>query len=580
MDQGPQNNWGVHIYGVYLSIDETNPVFDESLPFVIDCETDEHDNFCGIGLTQDGKTVYYYSRLELISRLFEKGIGVIGHNLKADAKWLTKWGCPLKSEQLLQDTILMSYVTNTTKESHGLKDLGVELGFKWPSYKEIVGSGRAKKTLDKQPLELVANYCGMDVLVTYHLYNNFNSKMDLNQRRVYSQIEMPLMRILYEMELQGVLIDVNKLRELDKKFNARLETLRSSLRRLAGKEINPNSNKQVGDVLTEMGFCLPKTQKGNLKVDKFVLEQYKDEEFVKTLLEYNKIEKLVSTYTSGLLKRETLPRIYTTYNQIIISQKDERGISTGRLSSSNPNLQQIPARTDEGKEIRELFIPQEQKTLIDIDYSQIEYRLLAHFSKEPVLLEAYRTGKDVHEETGKLLGVDRDLGKTLNFAAVYGSQPKKIAQTAKCSEDEAEVFLKKYWSKLPYVTAWINRVKFEAKQKKGIYTLMKRWIPIPGILSDNKFERFHWERAAVNYLIQGSGAEIMKMAMIELRKQGYLPLLTVHDELLFEDDGLNKEEQESHASVIKHIMESIVKLDVPLIAEVGIGGSWRDAKGD
>lgn len=269
-------------------------------------------------------------------------------------------------------------------------------------------------------------------------------------------------------------------------------------------------------------------------------------------------------------------KIFTTYNQVTSQGNQvETGISTGRLSSSGPNLQQIPTRTEEGKLLRELFVPEPGRVLIDADYSQIEYRLLAHFTKEPVLVEAFKNGKDVHEETGRLLGVDRDTGKTLNFAAIYGAQAAKIARTAKITEEEAKRFLETYWRKLPSVTAWIRRVKYEASKKKGVFTLMKRWVPIDGFDSRKKYDRWGAERKAVNYLIQGSAAEIMKMAMIELRKKGFLPLLTVHDELLFEADGQGDYLEEER---IKQIMESVVTLDVPLVAEVGIGGNWGNAK--
>lgn len=574
------NNWGVDQHGASLLINDTSSGINPG-PLFIDLETDEKDNFVGAGYTQDGIKVYFCSDLYTLGTLIrnylnQNGSGLVGFNLKFDAKLLVKWGVSLKSESLKDDVQLMSYALNATKESHSLKSLGKEHGFEWPTYKELVGSGRKKVTLDKQPIELVAKYCGMDVLVTYKLYDAFKRKMDAFATRIYNQIEMPLMRILFEMELQGVLIDVYSLKKLDELFSGKLQEYKESLIRLAGKEINPNSNLQVAGVLTDRGISLPTTLKGNKKVDKFVLEQHQDDEFVRTLLSYNKIEKLVSTYTKGMLERTTLPRIFTTYNQVTTTNAGSRGISTGRLSSSNPNIQQIPTRTKEGELLRAIFIPREGHVFVDADYSQIEYRLLAHFTKEPVLLKAFMEGKDVHEETGKALGVDRDTGKTLNFAAIYGAQAKKIAQTAKCSADEAQGFLDKYWKVLPRVTSWINRVKYEARQKKGIFTLQKRWIPIPEISTNNMYERFHWERTAVNYTVQGSAAEIMKLAMIELRKKGLLPVLTVHDELLFE---VPFDLIDLYKHTIKQTMEKVVKIDVPLIADAGVGSNWKEAKG-
>ena len=836
-----ENNWGVPNYGANLKVVYTAEGIDLSKPLFVDVETNELDSFVGIGYTQDGINIYYCTDLCTVSRLIANylntgGKGLVGHNLKFDAKLLCKWGVGVHPEHIKDDTILMSYVMNTTKDSHALKALGKELGYEWPEYKDIVGKGKNKKTLDKQPVELVANYCAMDVLVTYKLWEHFNRKMDIAQRSYYTNIELPLMRVLFEMELKGVKINVEQCAKLDKRLRQHLDDATNDLSRLGGisgeTKLNPNSNKQIAAILQSRGLSLPTTPKGNKKVDKWTLDRYKGDEFVKVLMQYNKLEKLWSTYTQGLLSRNS-DTIYTTYNQI----SKDKGISTGRLSSSNPNLQQIPARTEEGKLIRELFIPSEGHSLIAIDYSQIEYRVLAHFTQEPVLLEAFKNGKDVHEETGKILGCSRDVGKTLNFACVstdtlvlssdltwkeigcmnvgdkiltceengregkgrgrarrwveatithheidyedcldieldngdtisctkdhpllvnnhkklkgkwvkaedlkvgwfipkylntwedetsyeagwlagmmdgegyvcstgigvaqkpgdtfdrivesckkfcrtvkirhglteykggsspcnssvingglhvvfnvlgrlkpkrlitnflrkilgkttisaiefprivsiepshknlivristsastymtagyfshnsiYGAGASKIARTAECTQEEAQKFLDAYWKRLPHVTAWVNRTKYEAAMRRGVYTLLKRFIPLPDINHPDLGERMHWERVAVNTVIQGSAAEILKMAMIQIRKKGYLPLLTVHDELLFEvgDDEVwdNEVNIENTRSNIKTTMENIVQLSVPLVADVGVGKNWREAKDD
>lgn len=572
--------FGVDKHGATLEVDPiTWPTF--LSPCFIDVETDEKDGFVGLGMCFDDKTVYYFTQLSTNLSNFLSRTRLVGHNLKFDAKLLVKWGVSLTSENLYGDTILMSYVNNTTKDSHSLKDLGKELGYNWPTYKEIVGKGRSKKTLDKQDVSLVSSYCAMDVFVTYKLYHLLRKSMNINQVSIYNQIELPLMKVLFEMEIKGVRINVTKLKELDEHFRCKLDSFQSNLRLLAGKEINPNSNKQVADILIGRSINLPKTEKGNWKVDKWVLEQYKDDEFVKVLLEYNKIEKLWSTYTQGLLKRDSLPRVYTTYNQVIKSQQTERGISTGRLSSSEPNLQQIPTRTDEGKLLRELFVPEEGNILIDADYSQIEPRLVAHFSQDPFLLNVYKNDLDIYAQLVEGTGRERNDGKTFMLALLYGAGAKKLARNFKCSEEEAQSILDSINKKILGVTAWINRVKYEARQKKGVYTIMKRWIPIPGITTSDLYERYHWERTAVNYMIQGSAAEVIKLAMIQLRKKDYLPLLTVHDELLFEVPIMKNDGTEYPFKLdIKSTMESIVPLSVPLIAEVGIGINWREAKGE
>jgi DNA polymerase I len=579
MSEEALQTFGVHNYGATLVVDPiTWPV--GLSPCFIDCETDEKDNFVGLGMCFNDKEVYYFTKLTSQLIHFLSYAKLVGHSLKGDAQWLKSWGVNILPENLYGDTILMSYTCDGTKDSHGLKTLGKERGYFWPSYDEIVGKGRgkSKRTLDKQPIGLVSNYCAMDVYVTHKLYEYYTRTMNIFQKTILNNIKLPLMRILFEMENQGVLIDVEKLTKLDVEFGTKLGNLRKLMFLEAGKEFNPNSNVQTAEILITRGNSLPTTQKGNKKVDKFALEQIKADKLVSLLLEYNKIEKLYSTYTQGFLKLKTLPKIYTTYNQITlkVGQDEEKGINTGRLSSCRPNLQQIPARTEDGLKLRELFIPKAGHTLIDADYSQIEYRLLAHFTKEPILIKAFMEGKDVHEETGKALGVDRDTGKTLNFASIYGAQAKKIARTAKIPEEQAKSFLDKYWNVLPRVTSWINRMKYEARIKRGVHTLMKWWIPLPGIASSNLYERMHWERAAVNYCIQGSAAEVLYLGMIKLREKGYLPLLTVHDELLFEVPLALA----GQLDVIKNTMENVIKLDVPLVAEVGVGQNWKEAKGE
>lgn len=578
----------------------------------VDVETDESDNFVGLALTKDGHRIDYITfgfNGDVIPKLLSNKL--IGHNLKGDMKWLKQWGLDIKSSQLFYDTALASYVQNTTKETQSLKDLAKEyLGMEWWTYKQMVGKGKTKVTLDKQPIEKVAQYCGMDCLATYRLYEYFNKTLNSLQKEYLQNIELPTARALFEMEVQGVRVDVEYLKRLDSEFEEQIEQLSRQIfkqardsgalhdyyepidrsvsfcacdRSKTGKHqfvlFNVNSNAQIARLLEAQGAALPKTPKGSKKVDRQTLEQWQHLPVVALLLEYSKIEKLKSTYTGALLEKHKEGRIFCKYNQISRNAKGTAvGISTGRLSSSEPNLQNIPARTKEGSLIRKAFIPKDNQVFIDADYSQIEYRLLAHFTKEPVLLEAFRNDKDIHEETGKLLGTSRDIGKTLNFASIYGAQASKIARTAKIDVSDAERFLKQYWSKLPRVTAWINRVKYEAKQKRGVWTLNRRWIPIPKIVSIDKYDRLHWERVAVNTIIQGSAAEIMKMALIELHKIDLIPVLTAHDEFVFDVEPKDELYALDLMARIKIAMESVVELDVPLIADVGAGKNWGEAK--
>lgn len=598
--------FGPQQYGAELLVDTTFEAWPwNQVPTSVDVETDEKDNFVGLAICQDDKRVFYFSKLTDHLKKFLGGVPIIGHNVKFDLKLLIKWGVDLNVNSLHFDTCLASYVQNTTKDTHHLKDLAHEyLGMTWPTYREMVGSGQKKITLDKQPVNRVAAYCGMDSLATYKLYQYFLKKLNPQQRHILEVIELPTARILMEMEMKGAMIDVPYIETLDKEFKIKMDSMIGQVYEQWIKynprqhkptcvfkrgrcaehpvprdlEFNINSNDQIANLLEHMGAVLPKTDKGNRKVDKGTLENWRQIPIVPLLLDYSKIEKLYSTYTQGLLERNQNGRIHTSFNQITKNEDgNEVGISTNRLSSSNPNLQNIPTRTDEGKLIRRAFVAPSDALLIDADYSQIEYRLLAHFSGEPRLIKAFQEGKDVHEETGNALGVSRDLGKTLNFASIYGAQAGKISRTAKISEEDAERFLASYWKVLPRVTAWVMRTKYEARMRRGVFTLHRRWIPLPGIMSQNRYERMHWERAAVNYVIQGSAAEIMKLALIKLKQHSYLPVLTVHDEFLFEDDGVPTEVDE-HAGVIKHLMESVATLSVPLVADVGIGENWDKAK--
>lgn len=576
--------FGPSIYNCNLHIDEAFS-WDTTQPLVIDIETDEKDNFVGLAVMQITRPdhVFYFTRLKDPVKQALESMPIIGQNIKGDMKWLINWGVKLKSSQLFYDTMLASYVQNTTKESHGLKDLAKEyLGLSWPTYREMVGTGRNKRTLNEQPVEQVAKYCGMDCLATYRLYEYFKKKLTANENKYLEEIELPTARALLDMELRGVQVDVEYLKELDAKFECKLLNLENEIQ-LQWKnkeELNINSNRQIARLLNDQGATLPMTKKGNLKVDKATLEQWKHLPAVPLLLEYSKIEKLKSTYTEALLEKQKNGKIYCQFNQLSKDSKGNSvGISTGRLSSSNPNLQNIPVRTEEGKQLRKAFIPGNDKIFFDADFSQIEYILLTEITQEPILLDAYKNNKDLHEETAKTVlkkqvvtDAERNLGKTLNFSVVYGSQADNIAVKIKSTRYEAQKFLDEYFRRMPKVSAWITRVKWEARQRKGVMTMFGRWIPLPKINEGNKYERAHWERVAVNSIIQGSAAEILKKSLIVLNEAGYSTVLTVHDEFLIEIEHPQDELR------IKEILENIVKLSVPLKVDVGIGQNWLEAK--
>jgi DNA polymerase-1 len=592
-------NWGPNKYGIELLINP--PTIPTGKVAVIDVETNEGCDFTGIGIMCDSSSVSYYSDLRPDVRAFLSSVSLIGHNIKFDARQLCSWGVEIHQSKLIHDTMLKSYVRNSTKESHGLKDLAKEyLGMEWPTYKEMVGEGRAKLTLDKQDLDKVAAYCGDDCVATFRLNQYFDKMMNPAQRGYYNNIELPTMQLLFAMEMRGVTVDMDYFRALKEEFSGEAATLLLDLRTLVADrnyvikckkscpkkahmhEFNPASPIQVKEALNTFGYQLQ-------NADKAALEPYRSDEFVNLLLEYRKINKVVGTFLENWLALPTMPKIHTTFSQVSLDEQsgDWKGIRTGRLSSKEPNLQQISKAGDSdeettGKALRSGFIPSAGKDLVVFDFDQMQYRILAHYTKEPVLLNAFRNGKDVHEETARILlgkeiitKKERSLGKCLNFGAVFGSMPEKIAEIAKCSLEDAEKFYKLYWVRLPGVARWVFRTKNLAHVHKSVKTIFGRVIPLPDIDSRNIFERMHAERTAVNYIIQGSEADIIKLGMLQTTAKGYMPLLQVHDELHFE----TAPDQTEKAMVeIKQILDNIVKLDVPLTANGGFGRNWFEAK--
>lgn len=564
------------IFGAKLHIDDFDGVFrfDRSKPVVLDVETDEKDNFVGIALCQDDADVYYCTKLDPMVKSVLEEVAIVGHNVKGDARWLTSWGVDIDASQLLDDTMLISYVINSTKESHGLKQLSKELlGLEWTTYKEMVHPDPLKPskkvTLNFQSVEKVGRYCASDCIATYRLWQHLRKVIDKTQFTVYQTIELPTMRVLYQMEIGGVNIDVEYLKQLEAEYTKRLEELKAKL-----PIENPNSNEQIADWIEAKGIKLPRSKKGNRLVNKNILMVilYRMPE-LQDLLEYNVLEKLKSTYTTGIQARLQGNQLHCSFNQVT---KQDEGIITGRLSSSDPNLQNIPARTDEGKKIRQAFVPRLGFELVDADYGQIEPRLMAHFSKDPFLLDIYNNNRDFYAELVAGTGLSRQDGKTFMLALSYGAQAKKLASVFKCTEKEAQQKLNLLNRKLPTFLSWKSAMIYNARKDGGVKTLSGRFIPLPGLKDKNPYTRAHWERVAVNAIVQGSAAEIMKLAMVDLARNGYVPMISVHDELLFEihETDVNKALFE-----IPEAMENIVKLNVPLVVEIGNGKNWAEAKG-
>jgi DNA polymerase-1 len=542
-------------FGAVLTVDSDDAVNLSEELLAIDAETDEHDGFVGLGLCGSAGAVTYRPVLtpHLKSLLGTKKL--VGHNLKSDAHWLKGWGVQLDPANFVWDTMVAQHVMDSTTEHLGLKALAKSLlGMEWPTYKEMVGKGKKRLTLDKQPVERVANYCGMDTLATWKLYQWQLAHMTEEQKRYMDEVQMPLLRTLWKMESKGALLDVAYLQDLDARFLGEMQ----SLEKFFPEGLNIRSPKQLLEALKARGINVPSTDIGTLK-------QYREADpFVDMLLKYREVQKLRSTYTNALLELPSLPYVHTTYKST--------GTVTGRLSSAEPNLQNIPTRTETGALIRKAFIA--PKHYVAADYSQIEYRMLAHFSMEPVLLEAFHANKDVHDQTALALGLTRGMGKTLNFASIYGAQAPKIAETAGISVEDAQQFLDLYWSKLPHVAAWISKARWLARQQGGVKTLLGRFIPLPDINSRNRWDRQSAERHAVSYIVQGSAFEIVLMAMLALDEAGFDMRVQVHDEVGFYLNGID----EKTLGSIRQIMTGVMKLNVPLEVEIGTGKNWAEAK--
>ena len=577
--------WGVHKHG-YTIRPFSAFISTPGLPLFVDVETteDDHRQLVGACVLVPGATSIYWVRTEEDFTLLRKAIsassGVCGHNVKFDLKVLMGHGFDGGIPRVVDDTMILAYSVSSVLPSFGLKDLAKQFcGLVWPSYKDIVGKGRKKLTLDKQPEDLVMNYCAMDVLASYKLRNALLDVISTEHKYQYEAIELPTYNALLSVEAEGVRVNATFLQQLSDTWGKEAAELKAQMVLKFGDTFNPASPKQVVAQFNSVyGLGLESSAKSSLL-------SWKTNEMVSTLLRYRAVAKLKATYADALLERA--PIIRCTFNQVVNDEHGSSasdGIDTTRLSSSNPNLQNIPARTAEGELVRRAFVPREGKVFIVADYSQIEYRLLAHFSDDPVLFKAYADGVDIHKQTASIIysvSIDavtdqqRDLAKTINFAAIYGAGSKKIAGLTDKTPEECQKFLNVYFDKLPGVRRFVQITKTQAHIKGYTKTLLGRRIDLPGIRSTDKFEVFSAERKAVNYKIQGSAAELMKLALIRLVDEGFQVLLTVHDEFVIET---TPEKADEDIKAVSSIMCSVVDLKVPLVANIGKGESWADAK--
>ena len=508
-----------------------------------------------------------------------------GHNIKYDMLVLSRHGIELKGVNF--DTMIASYLVNPTSRQHDIAALARErLNFvKTPP----PDSGKSKKQLALSDVseDERAKYACQDAAISFRLQEILEAKLKESELyALFQEVELPLVSVLFEMEKTGVALDLEFLAEMSHNMERQLHQLIADIYEMAGEEFNINSTQQLGQILFEK-LKLPrkKRTKTGYSTDAKVLEELaKVHELPKTLLEYRELTKLKSTYVDALPKlvNPETGRVHTSYNQTVAA--------TGRLSSSDPNLQNIPIRTDIGREIRRAFIPcDEDHVILDADYSQIELRIMAHLSGEPVLMNAFENGEDIHTKTATLVfevapeevtSDHRRMAKVINFGIMYGMGVYGLASRLDISREEAQQFIADYFIQYPKANDFIIQTICEARENGFVTTMLNRRRYLPDINSENRMRREFAERTAINTPIQGTAADLIKVAMIniprKLQENGLRTkmIMQVHDELVFE---VPKSEVDEASALVKQGMEGAIELDVPINAEIGVGANWLEA---
>ncbi|EHR6711001.1 DNA polymerase I [Vibrio parahaemolyticus O1:K58] len=512
----------------------------------------------------------------------------VGQNLKYDASVLARYGIEMKG--IKYDTMLASYVYNSVGGKHDMDSLALRfLQHSCISFEQIAGKGKNQLTFNQIELEQASPYAAEDADVTLRLHNRLfaNIEQDEKLKSVYEEIEMPLVPVLSRIERTGVLIDDMKLSAQSVEIAARLEELEQKAYEIAEQEFNMNSPKQLQAILFEkMGLpVVKKTPSGTPSTNEEVLQELAlDYPLPKLILEYRGLAKLKSTYTDKLPKmiNHSTGRVHTSYHQAVTA--------TGRLSSTDPNLQNIPIRNEEGRRIRQAFVAPAGYKILAVDYSQIELRIMAHLSGDQALLDAFRDGKDIHAATAaEIMGVSIDQvsseqrrrAKAVNFGLIYGMSAFGLAKQLGIPRGEAQAYMDKYFERYPGVMQYMEDTRSAAADKGYVETIFGRRLHLPEIKSRNGMRRKAAERAAINAPMQGTAADIIKKAMllvdqwIQEEGNGRVKLLMqVHDELVFEVEESSLSEIESK---VQKLMESAAELKVPLVAEAGHGDNWDQA---
>lgn len=573
--------------------------------FCIDTETTSLDvmvaELVGISLAIEEKTAAYIPlthtdgteqliRAEVLTALKpileNPSIKKIGQNIKYDYSVLKNHGITLKG--ITYDTMLESYILNSGAGRHDMDTLSLKyLGYKTLTFEEIAGKGAKQLRFDQVPVDKAGFYAAEDADITLQLHHKLFPMMPDSLRRVFSDIEIPLVTVLAEMELAGVLIDPHTLEKHGIRLKERINALEEEALKLAGKEFNLNSPKQLQEILfVEQKLpIIAKTPTGQPSTAESVLQELAfDYRLAAVILEYRGLTKLVSTYIDALPKKinRQTQRVHSSYNQAVAA--------TGRLSSSEPNLQNIPIRSEEGRLIRTAFIAPPKHVLMAADYSQIELRIMAHLSQDEHLLTAFAHGWDIHTATAseifhvhreEVTSEQRRRAKAVNFGLIYGMSAFGLAKQIGVERQDAQYYIDTYFERYPKVLEYMNRTRQLAHEQGYVETLFGRRLYLPEINTRNLMRQKAAERTAINAPMQGTAADIIKQAMLAIaqwqntqKRASAKMIMQVHDELVFE---VNEEEIESSKTVIRQLMEHTVSLSVPLLVSIGTGMNWDAA---
>lgn len=552
-------------------------------------------NILGIGLKINDVSSYYIdfsqNDIEIFKSSFKeyfqsKDIKKYGHAIKMDIYALLNLGIDINN--IAFDTMIGQYLINPSQSSYSINQLGMEyLNWQGIDSEKLLGKGKNKKSFKDLPIDTRANYMASFLYIVYRVKELLMERIDQqNMIKLYYDVELPLTEVLADMEFNGFKIDLNVLENLKSKYKEQIKQLTEDIYNIAGKEFNINSTKQLGEILFDkLNLPVIKKTKTGYSTDAEVLDKLKGQhEIIEKILKYRQLVKLMSTYIEGLINvvDKNTNKIYSTFNQTVTN--------TGRISSTEPNLQNIPVKTEEGKEIRKAFIAEDGYVLVDGDYSQIELRVLAHISNDPKLKEAFYEDDDIHTKTAsevfkvkreEVTPLLRSRAKAVNFGIIYGISDYGLSKDLNISRKEAKEYIENYLDNYKMVKEYMEDIVKKGKEEGYVETILNRRRYIPELKARNFNIRSFGERIAMNTPIQGSAADIIKIAMVkvyrELKRRNLKSklILQVHDELIVQ---AHKDEVELVRDLVKDIMENAVQLDIPLKVDIKVGGNWYESK--